>query len=118
MTLRELALKEILRVLWWYFAWSFMFWLFGYYALINIMGGKALELFRLGNLPVPAFIHASNIEVAITCAVACIALAVGFYLRYVKYGDEIQFKRMYGIKDDRSFSDEISDMSGGDGGGD
>ena len=118
MRLHELGLKEVLKVLGWYFVWTFIFWLFGYYALINILEGQGLELFRLGNLPVPSLIHASNIEVAIACAAACIALAVGFYLRYVKYGDEIQFKRKYGIKDNRSFSDELSDMTSGDGDGD
>ncbi len=117
MKLRELGFKEVFRVIGWYLLWSSFFWLFGYYALVEIRAGDGLEIFRLGNLPVPSMIHSSNIEVAIFCTAACIALAVGFYLRYVTYGEEIQFKRKFNIKYDRKFSDELSDM-GGDGGGD
>ncbi len=117
MNLRELGFKEVLRVIGWYFVWSSIFWLFGYYALVEIIAGNGLELFRLGNLPVPSMIHSSNIEVVIFCATAGVALAVGFYLRYITYGEEIHFKRKFNIKDDRKLSDEFSDM-GGDGGGD
>ncbi len=118
MKIRELGFKEALRVLGWYFVWTFFFWLFGYYALVEIFAGNGLELFRLGNLPVPSMIHSSNIEVVIFCGAACVALAVGFYIRYVIYGEEIQFKRKFNIKDDRKFSDELSDMGSSDGGGD
>ena len=119
MKLRELGFKEALKVLGWYFVWSFFFWLFGYYALVEITAGNGLELFRLGNLPVPSIIHSSNIEVMIFCAFACIALAVGFFLRYVTYGEEIQFKKQFNIKNDRKFSDDLSDIGSGDvGGGD
>ncbi len=117
MKLRELGFKEVLRVLGWYLVWTSVFWLFGYYALVEILVGNGLEVFRLGNLPVPSMIHSSNIEVIIFCAIACVALAVGFYHRYVTHGEEIHFKRKFNIKDDRKLSDDLSDM-GGDGGGD
>ena len=117
MKLRELGFKEVLRILGWYFVWTSILWLFGYYALIEILEDKGLEVFRLGNLPVPSMIHSTNIEVVIFCAFACVAIAVGFYHRYVIHGEEIQFKRKFKIKDDRKFSDDLSDM-GGDGGGD
>ena len=117
MKLRELGFKEALKVLGWYFAWSFCFWLFGYYALVEIVIGNGLEDFRLGNLPVPSIIYSSNIEVMVFCAFACMALAIGFYLRYVTYGEEIQFKKQFNIKDDRKFSDDLSDIGGRDAGG-
>lgn len=117
MKLRELGFKEILKVLGWYFVWSFFFWLFGYFTLVEIVVGNGLELFRLGNLPVPSKIHSSNIEVMIFYTFVCIALAIGFYLRYVTYGEEIQFKKQFNIKDERKFSDDLSDIGSSDGGG-
>jgi len=95
-----------------------MFWGFGLYALSKILIGQGLEAFRLGNLPVPSMIHSSYIEVSIFCAAAVVAVAVGFYFRYIKYGEDLHFKRKFNIKEDRSFADEISDFSGGGDGGD
>ena len=70
-----------------------MFWIFGSLALSKTLIGQGLETFRLGNLPVPAFIHSSNIEVSIFCVAAIIAVAVGFYVRYIKYGEELHYKK-------------------------
>ena len=117
MKISDFNLKDILRILLWYLAWTGMFWGFGFYALSKIIIGQGLETFRLGNLPVPSFIHSSNIEVSIFCATAIVAVAVGFYVRYIKYGEELHFKRKFNIKDDRSFADEVSDFSGGGGDG-
>jgi len=107
--------KEILKIAGIYAACSFFFWLFGFYSFVKIINGEGLAPFRLGKLPVPNFIHSSNIEVLIFCAVAAVALAVGFYIRYVKYGEELHFRNKYGIPDDRKFSDDFTDGDSFDG---
>jgi hypothetical protein len=113
MKIGELGYKDVLRVLGWYFAWSLIFWLFGYYALVEIVAGNGLHLFRLGDLPVSSMIYSSKIEVMVFCVFACIVLAIGFYLRYVSYGEEMQFKRQVNIKKDHKLSDALSDMDDG-----
>ena len=77
----DLDSNELLKIAGIYAASSFFFWLFGFYSFVKIINGEGLAPFRLGKLSIPNFIHSSNIEVLIFCAVAAVALAVGFYIR-------------------------------------
>ncbi|MBE9489641.1 MAG: hypothetical protein IMY67_05055 [Bacteroidetes bacterium] len=65
-------------------------------------------------MPVWKFYNSSYIEVAIFSGILVLSLAIGFYLRYIVYGEELHFKRAYKIKDDRKYSDDMMDSGSGD----
>ena len=117
MKISDFSFKETIKIAGIYLAWTC--WAYGLllYSLSKIIKGKGLESFRLGNVPIPKFYNTSYIEVAIFAAVLVVAVGVGFYLRYITYGEEHHFKKLYKIKDDRKFSDDLMDSGGSDDGG-
>lgn len=110
MKISDFSIKELFKILGHYLLWSCG----GYWLLIysyqKIQEGNGLEYFRLGNLPLPVFYETTYVEMVIYAIALVVSLAVGFYLRYVTYGDELHFKKMYNIKDDRRISDDLHDM--------
>ena len=117
MKLNDFSLKELLKIVVIYLAWTLWFYGLLIYCTAKIIEGNGLESFRLGNVPVYKFYNASYIEVAIFCGALVVAVGVGIYIHYIKYGEELHFRKKYNIKDDRKFSDDLFDPGGGDGGG-
>ena len=113
MKIRDFAAKELLRIFAIYFMWTL--WAYGLmiYSALKILEGEGLSSFRLGNVPIWKFYTVSYIEMAIFAAVLVVAVGIGFYLRYIKYGEEVDFKKKYGITNDRHFSDDMSDAGTG-----
>ena len=101
---------------------SMGFLLFGVISLGEIMKGNALELFTLGNVPIPTFIGAgaSNVEVSIFCFIGMVAILFGLIRRHLYLRDEYDFMRKHGIseKDVDRRIDRYSDGMFDDGGGD
>ena len=117
MKLRDFSIKEIGRIIGIYFLWTGWFYGLFIYCLFKIVNGQGLAAFRLGNLPIVMFDNASNIEVAIFSAILVVAVGVGFYLRYITYGEELHFKKTYNIKDERRYSDDMFEAGGSNGDG-
>ncbi len=117
MKISDFSLKEILKLMGIYLAWTC--WAYGLliYSISKVIKGKGLESFRLGNVPIPKFYNTSYIEMVIFVLILVIAVGVGFYIRYISYGEELHFRRMYNIKDDRRLSDDLMDNGSSDGSG-
>ena len=81
------------------------------YCLDKLINGKGLEPFRLGNLPIPWLqgVGATYQDVLIFFLVGLAASIVGIYFQYGAYREEEDFKRKYGIKEDKSFTDHMLD---------
>ena len=76
--------------------------IYGVVALDEIYQGNGLELFKLGNLPIPKFLGAgaSNIEMFIFCIVGVIAISIGLIRRYLYLRGDIAMMRKLGVKEE------------------
>lgn len=92
-TLRGLALV--------FFVFNFGFIVYGVISLDKIIKGGGLELFMLGNLPVPKYLGAgaSNIEMFIFCVIGVIAIFIGLIRRYLEMRDDIAMMRKLGLRE-------------------
>ena len=75
----------------------------------KVIKGQSLEPFRLGNVPIPTFqgAGATYLDVLILFLVAFVAVNIAILIRYNQLRNERDFKKKYGIKDDKSFADDL-----------
>ena len=79
------------------------------YCLDKVINGQSLEPFRLGNVPIPSFqgAGASYLDVLILFGAAFLAVNIAMIIRYHQLKNERDFKKKYGIKDHKSFTDDL-----------
>lgn len=85
-----------------FFVFSIGFIIYGVISLDKILKGEGLELFMLGNLPIPKYLGAgaSNIEMFIFCVIGTLAIFIGLIRRYLEMRDDIAMMRKLGLKEE------------------
>ncbi|MCC6559886.1 MAG: hypothetical protein IT478_00900 [Xanthomonadales bacterium] len=84
-----------------FLAYASLFIVLGTIAVGRALTVGWLEPFRIGEVEVPKFMgtHASNVAVAVFCAVAVAAVAVGFVVRYFHSRSFLARLRSRGVTD-------------------
>ena len=97
----RLALATALSALWHFAGYSFVFVMIGTIAVGRALEHGWLEPFRVGNVEIPKFMGAlaTNVTVAIFCAVGVLSVAVAFGIRYFTYRSFLARARARGVTD-------------------
>ena len=84
-----------------FIAFSSLFLVLGVIAIGRALSHGWLEPFRIGNVEIPKLMgsHATNVAVAVFCAIAVVAIAVGYVVRYFHYRSFLARLRARGVTD-------------------